>query len=271
MIRGPKGAAVCVRNPDGEIICQRHPVNTQTPFSGVPVLRGVAALGDTISQGMRAMIWSAQVAAGREPEEPDETSVRLTTMLSLGFVSAFFLIVPSIASRRIERRVGSGRLGSLWEGVARIGMLVGYLRTIGRLPQAQRLFQYHGAEHRAIQAFEAGDALETEELYKYPNAHVRCGTSFLLTTTVISSVVYALVGAKSFGGRILTRIVLMPVIAGLSYETIRLGHSASGGPFAILFRPNMALQSLTTADPDESQMEVALAAVKEAIALHQEA
>ena len=273
MIRGPRGAAVCVRNPDGEIICQRHPVQASSSLSRFPILRGVAALGDSLSQGMRAMIWSAQVAAGQEPEEPSAASLRATTALSLGFVSAFFMLAPALASRRLEGRVkgrlpGGARFGGLIEGLARIGMLVGYLRVIGRFPQAQRLFQYHGAEHRAIQAFEAGDDLVVDELHKYPNAHIRCGTSFLLTTTIISSVVYAAVGAKSIGGRLLTRIVLMPVIAGLSYEAIRLG--SSGGPLQVLFRPNMMLQSLTTSDPDEGQMEVALAAVKEALVLHAE-
>ncbi|MCH7699280.1 MAG: DUF1385 domain-containing protein [Chloroflexi bacterium] len=268
MIRGPRGAAVCVRNPDGEIICQRHPVQASSSLSRFPILRGVAALGDSLSQGMRAMIWSAQVAAGQEPEEPSAASLRATTGLSLGFVSAFFMLAPALASRRLERRVPSRRFGGLIEGLTRVGMLVGYLRAIGRFPQAQRLFQYHGAEHRAIQAFEAGDDLVVDELHKYPNAHIRCGTSFLLTTTIISSVVYAAVGAKSIGGRLLTRIVLMPVIAGLSYEAIRLG--SSGGPLQVLFRPNMMLQSLTTSDPDEGQMEVALAAVKEALVLHAE-
>ena len=276
MIRGPRGAAVCVRNPEGEIICETHPVAGPSRLSRFPIVRGIFALGDTMGQGMRAMIWSAQVATGQEPEQPSEGSVRATTALSLGLVSAFFLLGPAIVSRRFESGVkgrlpGGRRFSGLLEGLARIGMLLGYLRAIGQVPQAQRLFQYHGAEHRAIQAYEAGDALEVDELHKYPNAHVRCGTSFLLTTTVISSVVYAAVGAQSLGGRILSRIVLMPVIAGLSYEAIRLGSAASGGPFSFIFRPNLALQSLTTSDPDEEQMEVALAAVKAALALHQDA
>jgi len=273
MVRGPLGAAVCVRNPEGEIVCQTHPAKSPSSLSRVPIVRGVAALGDTLSQGMRAMIWSAQVATGQEPEQPSDSSVRATTALSMGFVSAFFLIGPALASRKLENRIKErgGRFSSLIEGLARIGMLIGYLRAIGRVPQAQRLFQYHGAEHRAIQAYEAGDPLEVEELHKYPNAHVRCGTSFLLTTTVISSVIYAAIGAQSLGARILSRIVLMPVIAGLSYEAIRLGSTVSGGPLSLIFRPNMALQSLTTADPDEEQMEVALAAVNAALALHQDA
>ena len=272
MIRGPRGAAVCVRNPDGEIICETHPVAGPSGLSRFPIVRGIAALGEHRGQGGRGMSGSAQGAAGQEPEQPSEGSGRATTALSRGFVSAFFRLGPALVSRRIEGRLrGGGRFSGLLEGLARIGMLVGYLRAIGRVPQAQRLFQYHGAEHRAIQAYEAGDALEVDELHKYPNAHVRCGTSFLLTTTIISSVVYAAIGVQSLGGRIISRIVLMPVIAGLSYEAIRLGSAASGGPFSFIFRPNMALQSLTTSDPDEGQMEVALAAVKAALALHQDA
>ena len=136
MIRGPRGAAVCVRNPDGEIICRRHPDQASSSLSRFPILRGVVALGDTLSQGMRAMIWSAQVAAGQEPEEPSDASVRATTALSLGFVSAFFMLAPALASRRLEGRVPSRRFGGLIEGLVRVGMLVGYLRTIGRVPQA---------------------------------------------------------------------------------------------------------------------------------------
>ena len=268
MIRGPKGLAVCVRNPDGEIVCQTHRSAAGGRMRGVPVLRGIAALSDTLSQGMRAMVWSAQVAAGQEPEEPDERQLTLTTALSLAIVGGLFLIAPAVASRRIERATGGSRFAGLIEGVTRIGTLVGYLRTVGRLPQAQRLFQYHGAEHRAIQAYEAGQPLEVPTLHHYPNAHVRCGTSFLLTTTIISSVIYAALGPQPPGRRLLSRVLLTPLIAGLSYEAIRAGSNAPSAVSRLLFRPNMALQALTTSDPDESQMEVALAAVQAALELH---
>jgi uncharacterized protein YqhQ len=269
MIRGPRGAAVCVRKPDGEIVCKTQAVQAGGRLRRVPVLRGVAALGDTLSQGMRAMIWSAQVAAGREPEEPTEGAVRATTAVSLGLISALFLLAPAAASRRFERASARNRrLAPLMEGITRVSMLLGYLRAVGRVPQAQRLFAYHGAEHRAIQAYEAGRPLEVETLHHYPNAHVRCGTSFLLTTTLISSLVYAAIGPQPLGRRLLSRIVLLPLIAGLSYEAIRIAGSARG-PLRLLFRPNIALQSLTTRDPDDGQMEVAIAAVREAVALHQ--
>jgi uncharacterized protein YqhQ len=147
-------------------------------------------------------------------------------------------------------------------------MLIGYLRVIGRLPQAQRLFAYHGAEHRAIQAYEANEPLDVSSLRRFPNAHIRCGTSFLLTTMLISSLVYASLGPLSPGRRILSRLALTPLIAGLSYEVIRLGSAAPAGLSRWLFRPNLALQALTTRDPDESQMEVALAALHAALALH---
>jgi len=271
MIRGPLGMAVCVRKPDGTLAVRTERVGSATGLRRVPVVRGVAALGETLTQGMRALVWSAQIAAGREPEEPSKRQVGFSTAMSLVFMSAFFLLVPAIATRRLEQRAHAqnSRRAALAEGLARIGMLVGYLRTIGRVPQAQRLFAYHGAEHRAIQAYEAGEPLEIETLQHYPNAHVRCGTSFLLTTTVVSSALYAAIGPQSPGKRLLTRLALTPVIAGLSYEAIRIGSNAQGGLAKLIFRPNLALQSLTTRDPDEGQMEVAIEAVRAALALHQ--
>jgi len=269
MIRGPKGTAVCVRKPDGEIVSRTERAGLGGgALRHIPVLRGVATLGDTMTQGMRAMLWSAQIAAGMEPEEPDEKSLRTTMALSIAAISALFMLAPAAATRRIERRIRNPRLAAVVEGVARVGMLVGYLRTIGRLPQAQRLFGYHGAEHRAIQAYEAGEPLEVESLYQFPNAHVRCGTSFLLTTTLVSSLMFAALGPQTMRKRLLSRIVLLPLVAGLSYEAIRFGHSQRSGPLRLLFGPNMALQALTTRDPDEPQMEVALAAVRAALELH---
>ena len=272
MIRGPKGAAVCVRKPDGELAYRTDRTEIASgALRRIPVLRGVAMLGDTMSQGMRAMIWSAQIAAGIEPDEPDKNSLRATMALSIGAVSALFMLAPAAATRRIEGRIKNPRLAAIVEGVARVGMLVGYLRAIGRMPQAQRLFGYHGAEHRAIQAYEAGEPLEIETLHHFPNAHVRCGTSFLLTTMLVSSLLYATLGPQPLGRRLLLRLALLPLVAGLSYEAIRLGSAAQNGPLRVLFGPNMALQSLTTRDPDEPQMEVALAALRAAIVLHQQA
>lgn len=272
MIRGPKGAAVCVRNPDGEIVCRTDRAGDGNPLRGLPVLRGVTALADTMTQGMRGLIWSAQIAAGREPEEPTESQVRMSTLTSLGAMSLFFVLAPAVdrRSHKLADRIGLPKqLYGLFEGFARVGMLVGYLRMIGRLPQAQRLFGYHGAEHRAIQAYEAQEPLEVETLEHFPNAHVRCGTSFLLTSTVLSSLVFGALGDQSFRARLLTRIALMPVIAGLSYEAIRLASVNDNALSKLVFRPNMQLQALTTRDPDHEQMEVALAAVKAALALHQ--
>jgi len=269
MIRGPRGMAVCVRTPESELACRTERNEGAGWLRQVPVLRGLAALGETLSQGMRAMIWSAQVATGEEASEPSESQVRSTMAASLGFASALFLMVPAIAGRRLERAPVPRRLSPVLEGLMRMGMLVGYLRAIGRLPQAQRLFAYHGAEHRAIQAYEAGEPLEVASLHHFPNAHVRCGTSFLFTSMLLSSVVYAAVGPRGLGGRLLSRVALTPLIAGLSYEAIRLGGAAQGGPLRWLFRPNLAMQALTTRDPDEAQMEVALAALRAALALHE--
>jgi uncharacterized protein YqhQ len=269
MIRGPQGTAVCVRKPDGEIACRTERIGGASHLRGVPILRGLVALGETLSQGMRALVWSTQIAAGKEPEEPDERQVKTTTAMSLGFASAFFFLAPALAARRLERVVPRSRFSGVTEGLLRVGMLVGYLRTIGRLPEAQRLFAYHGAEHRAIQAHEAGEPLEVASLRHFPNAHVRCGTSFLLTTTLISSAIYAVLGPQPMGRRLLSRLALTPLIAGLSYEAIRQAGASPRGFWRALFRPNLALQALTTRDPDDAQMEVALAALHAAIALHE--
>ena len=273
MIRGPKGYAVCVRRPDGEIVCHSERTDGAPQARTLPIVRGIFALGDTLTQGMRALMWSAQVASGREPEQPSESQVRASAAMSLGALATFFLLAPAVTGRRAEglakRLRLPPRLAGVTEGFTRVGMLVGYLRTIGRLPQAQRLFAYHGAEHRAIQAYEARLPLDTETLRRFPNAHIRCGTSFLLTTTVISSILYGLLGPMSAGRRVLTRVALMPLIVGLSYETIRLASASPNPLFKMLLRPNLQLQALTTRDPDESQMEVALAAVQAALAAHE--
>lgn len=269
MIRGTRGMAVCVRTPSGDLACRTELNREGGLLRRIPLVRGVAALGEQLAQGMRAMVWSAQVAAGREPEEPQPSVVRANAAISLGLAAGVFLLAPAFATRRLERRVRQPRLAALLEGLVRLGTLVGYLRVLGAVPQAQRLFAYHGAEHRAIQAYEAGEPLEVETLRRFPNAHVRCGTSFLLTTMIVSSVVYAAIGPQPVGKRLLTRALLTPVIAGLSYEAIRLAGSSGSGLLRTLFRPNLALQALTTRDPDERQMEVALAAVRAALALHQ--
>jgi uncharacterized protein YqhQ len=271
MIRGPRGAAICVRKPDGGLAFRTERNEGAGRLRGVPVLRGIAALGETVTQGMRALVWSTQVATGSDPEEPSNAQIRLTSAMSMAAMMAVFLLGPAVASRRLEHMSNKSRFATAAEGLVRIGTLIGYLRVIGRVPQAQRLFAYHGAEHRAIQAYEAGDALETTSLERYPNAHVRCGTSFLLTTAVLSSVVYAILGPMPLRQRLLSRIALTPIIAGLSYEAIRLAGASSSPAWQLLFQPNLRLQALTTRDPDEDQMEVAIEAVRAAVALHTDA
>lgn len=270
MIRGPEGMAVCVRKPDGELACHTERNDDGVGgLRGIPILRGVAALGGQLSQGMRAMVWSAQVAAGKEPKEPGKGEVRTTIATSLAASAALFLLVPALATRRLERAAKRSRMAPLLEGVMRVGLLMSYLRAMGQIPEVRRLFAYHGAEHRAIQAYEANEPLEVESLHHFPNAHVRCGTSFLLTTMVISSAFYTVLGPQPLGRRLLSRLLLTPLTAGLSYEAIRLASSSPSGVARWLFRPNLALQALTTRDPDEPQMEVALAAVRAALSLHE--
>ena len=272
MIRGPKTMAIACRRPDGGIATRQERLGSV--YSGVlrriPLLRGVIVLWETLALGMRALMWSSSVQLGEEDQEPGG-SMWVMVVGSLVIVGGIFFAGPLILADLLHDLLGSDIAVVAVEGLIRLGVIVGYVAAIGLMPDIRRVYEYHGAEHKSIHALEAGDPLEPEYVQRHPTAHVRCGTSFLLTTTIISSVLYALIGPKSLRGRLLSRIALMPIIAGLSYETIRLGHSASSGPFALIFKPNMALQSLTTSDPDEAQMEVALAAVKAALALHQDA
>ena len=273
MIRGPEAMAVCVRRPNGELACHTERNQTAGGLRRVPLLRGILALGETLSQGTRAMMWSAQVASGKEPEEKKAEERGGSVATTFGFASALslFLLGPALSTGRLERAIGQPRLAAALEGVVRIGIMTGYLVVVGFLPQARRMFGYHGAEHRAIQAYEAGEPLEVESLRRFPNAHVRCGTSFLLTTSVVSTLLYAGIGPQRLRRRLVSRLALAPVVAALSYEAMRLGSTAKRGPLRWLFRPNLALQRLTTRDPDESQMEVALAALKAALVAHETA
>ena len=172
-----------------------------------------------------------------------------------------------LLARWLEDAIGSGTLVVLIEGVIRLGLVVGYIGAIGLLPDVRRVYAYHGAEHKSIHALEHGDPLEPANVQPYPTAHVRCGTSFLLTVVVVSVIVFAMVGTPNLPMWVLSRVLLIPVIAAISYEVIRLGGAfSSNGVVRVLMWPNLALQALTTRQPDDAQVEVALRALREVMA-----
>ena len=272
MIRGPRHMAIAVRTPNGTIVRRGEAltgVYTGWPRR-VPILRGVVVLYETMALGIRALTWSSQVATGQEQEEvsPVQLAALLGTMLLL--VAVIFFAGPVLLTSWLGRVAGNGYVEVIAEGVLRLAMLVGYIWLIGRMPDVRRVFAYHGAEHRAIHAYEHGRALTAANIREYPNAHARCGTAFLLTVMVISLAIFVLLGTPPIWLRIVERIALIPVIASLAYEVLRLGQRFEGNAaFSLLYRPNIWLQSLTTRDPDDAQIEVAVAALEHVIALEQ--
>jgi uncharacterized protein YqhQ len=270
MIRGPKQMAVAVRAPDGRIVERSEglgAVYTGLPRR-IPLVRGVIVLYETLALGMRALTWSSQVAAGQDEEEVSNAQLYVALGIMLVLVAAIFFAGPVLLTSWLGRVFGNDYAEVAAEGVLRLVMLVGYVWLIGRMPEVRRVFAYHGAEHRAIHAYEHGRDLTPANIREYPNAHPRCGTAFLLTVMVISLVVFVLLGTPPIWLRVAERIALIPVIASLAYEVLRLAQRFEDNRvFGWIYAPNIWLQALTTRDPDDGQIEVAVAALRAVIAL----
>jgi uncharacterized protein YqhQ len=265
MMRGARTCAVAVRGPNGEIIVdeQSLPAAYRGPLGRVPFLRGMLSLWDSLGLGMRALAFSASVQAGDEtPIQPAHMAA--TMVASFGFAIALFFVLPAAAAAGAERFLGlSAGWAQLIEGFIRLGILLAYLWAVGRIPEIQRVFAYHGAEHKTINAFEAGAPLSVETVALQPRQHTRCGTSFLLTLVVLSVLVFSLLPPMSFGMRMASRVAAIPLLAMLAYEYIRWAARWSSKPWMRpLVAPNLALQALTTREPDASMIEVALAAFR---------
>lgn len=266
MIRGPGSVAVACRRPDGEIAVRREKLRGvyTSPLRKIPFVRGVIVLWETLALGMRALIFSSNVATGEDEKEINPLSVLAMGLSALALVAVLFFVGPVLLTGWLEDLVGSSLVVIVIEGLVRLAMLIAYIGLIGLIPDIRRVYAYHGAEHKSIHALEAGDPLVPGAVQRHPTAHVRCGTSFLLTVVVLSIIIFAALGSPDFWLRIVSRIVLLPVIAALGYELIRLGGRFYGNPVArIVMWPNLALQALTTRQPDDSQVEVALRALHE--------
>ena len=268
MIRGQTHMSVAVRRPDGSIARQCRPLSEL--FTGrlrkLPLLRGIIVLIETLILGMRALTYSANVGLEKEDEELGKVAVTGMITVSLIIAVGLFFLVPVLASRVLESPLGSDWASNIVEGVIRLALFLVYLGLIGLMPDIRRVFMYHGAEHMTIHAQERGDPLELESIRKYRTAHPRCGTAFLLVVVVVAVVAFVFVGRDPFWWLIVSRIVLVPVIAAASYEVIRLSGRYSGNPLVHLISgPSLALQSLTTRQPDDDQIEIAIAAMNQAL------
>ena len=270
MIRGPHSVAVACRRPDGEIAVRRETLSGV--YTGlvrrIPFVRGVIVLWETMALGMRSLIFSSNVALGEEENEVSPKAVLGMGLAALVVVAAIFFAGPVLLTSWLEGKIDSSVVVVVIEGLIRLAILVAYIGLIGLVPDIRRVYAYHGAEHKSIHALEAGDPLEPTAVQRHPTAHVRCGTSFLLTIVVVSVVLFAALGSQELWMRVASRVVLIPVIAAIAYELIRLGGRFYGNPVArVLMWPNLALQKLTTRQPDDSQVEVALRALSEVMAL----
>ena len=268
MIRGQRHASVAVRRPDGTLAIKCEPLSQVYTglFRKIPVLRGILVLAEMMTLGMRALMYSARVGAEAEGEEIGKGAMAATIAFSVTFAIGLFFILPVLASRSIEGLLGSEVLSNLAEGAIRMILFIAYIYLIGRMSEIRRVFMYHGAEHMTVHAQERGDSLDIASIRQYPTAHPRCGTAFLLTVMVVAIVVFTFVGRDPLWWLIVSRIVLIPVVAAVSYEIIRFSGFHSSSPLVRLITvPNLALQSLTTRDPDDEQIAVAVAAMDSAL------
>jgi uncharacterized protein YqhQ len=275
MMRGPRNWAVAVRKPDGEIAQVARsidPLMARHWALRLPVVRGVVALGESLAIGFRALSVSANYAAQEEAqgdEEPAEIgrwALAFAFLVAIGFALMIFKVGPALLADLLP--ISSGGWFVIVEGVIRVTVFVLYLTVLSFIPSLRRVFQYHAAEHKAINAYEAGEELTPENAQRHSLIHPRCGTAFLLWVMVVSVFVYALLGRPPWYWLITSRIVLLPVIAGIAYELIRYaGKHADNRILMTLLAPGLWLQRLTTREPTLDQLEVSIKALKEVLDL----
>ncbi len=273
MMRGPSAWSVAVRKPNGEIVEINRPISSvllRHRWLRLPVIRGVIALGESLAIGFRALAISANYAA-QEGEDEVETELTRGQLLfafglAIGFALLLFKVSPALITNWLPIEGTAGFV--VVEGLVRVVIFVAYLLLIGLLPDLRRVFQYHAAEHKAINAFEAGDELEAERVQRYSLLHVRCGTAFLLYVMVIAIFVFAFFGRPAWYWLIVSRIVALPLIAGLAYEVIRFaGRHPQQPALRTLLAPGLWLQRLTTREPTLDQIEVSIRALREVLHL----
>src|SRR5438046_1835823 len=271
MMRGPSNWAVAVRKPNGQIAEICRPIESVMKrhwFFRLPVIRGVIALGESLAIGFRALAISANYAAAEDNEEAEEElskgALVFAFLLAIGFAISLFKVGPALLADLLP--ISNGFWFVLVEGCIRVTVFILYLVVISMLPDLRRVFQYHGAEHKAINAFEAGEELEPQNVQRFSLIHPRCGTAFLLWVMVIAVFVFAFFGRPVWYWLIATRILLLPVIAGIAYELIRFaGKHTDSRILMTLLAPGLWLQRLTTREPSLDQLEVSIQALPEVL------
>lgn len=264
MMRGDSSWAVAIRTLDGDVDVEVHDAPRWSErYNKIPLLRGVMALAESMSLGFKALSWSANQQVPEE-EQISGRAMGWTMGVALTIFTALFIVLPALAGRGLGSLFGLTGLGEhIAEGVLRLAIFLGYLIAIGMMSDIKRVFQYHGAEHKSIAAYERGVPLTPESAQRFTTEHVRCGTNFLLTVMVVAIIVYSFLGRPSIIVMLASRVVLIPLIAGFSYEVIRFAAKHMDKAWVRgAMKPGLALQKLTTREPDLEQLEVAITSLR---------
>lgn len=264
MMRGPGYIATAVREPSGEIVVKKEPfqsIGDTYPLLKKPLIRGVVSLGESLYHGMKALSFSAQ-AAGEEGDELSDKEIILTMVFALVMAIVLFVIVPTYGAKFLHSTTDDARILNTVEGILRLLIFLAYIAAISMMKDIRRVFEYHGAEHKTIHAYENGQPLDVEHIRSYSTLHPRCGTNFMLIVMIVSIFVFAFLGWPDLWERILSRIVLLPLIAGVSYEIIRFAGRSKQGWVACAIAPGLWLQKMTTREPSDDQIEVAIKALE---------
>ena len=282
MMRGSKAMAVAVRAPNGQIVVRSEPLNPKIYagwVSKVPIVRGMTMLWDTLVLGTRTLMLSADIAAqgaaqgAKEPEPTPEGGGKKDSLfadpmawgmmvLSLGLGVGLFFLLPALLAKWLDPLIGSALLSNLVESLIRLAMVLVYVWAVGLVPDIGRVYAYHGAEHKTVHAYESGEPLTIEAVQAHTTAHTRCGTAFILIVVFVSVVVFSLLGRPPLLIRLASRILFLPLIAGIAYEWLKFSARHEATWWArILIAPGLAMQKLTTREPEDAMVEVAIAAL----------
>lgn len=276
MMRAPRSLAIAVRRPTGEIVVKREevvPLSERFPIVKLPIVRGAVALFSSLITGIKALNFSANeaLAEGEEKEELSSWAIAGTMTVAFGFGVLLFFVLPLYLTKVLVPVIGdSNIIFNLVDGVIRVAVFLIYIWSIARMKDIQRVFQYHGAEHKTIFAFEANEELTVDNVRKYSCLHPRCGTSFLLIVMLVSILVFSMIPKLwPFYMKAGSRVFLLPLIAGISYEFLKWSAKHDQTPLVkLVIGPGLALQRLTTREPDDSQIEVAIRSMEEALAIN---
>ncbi len=279
MMRGVDTISVAVRKSDGEIVIKTDPLNAvaRMAWTKLPVFRGIFGFFDSLIIGMKALMFSAEFfddGSGIESQskfdlwvektfgdKADQILIWFSVFVSIGFVILFFMVLPVFVIGSLRPWIHNGMALSGLEGIMKLSLFAGYILLISRMKEIRRVFEYHGAEHKVIHCFESGKELTVENARTFTTLHPRCGTSFMLIVMVVSILIFSLISWDSVWVRVAWKLVLLPLVAGLSYELLKWSSRKETTLTRIIKAPGMAMQKLTTREPDDKQLEVALAAM----------